>query len=56
VTLDDLRLCCRPHNFLYAEQVYGREYMSRYRREPELASREGESTIAGGGSAIAHSR
>jgi hypothetical protein len=47
VTLDDLRLCCRPHNFLYAEQVYGRAYMARYRREPERASREGERTIAG---------
>jgi hypothetical protein len=48
VTVDDLRLCCRAHNFLYAEQVYGREYMARYRREPERASREGESAIARG--------
>jgi hypothetical protein len=47
VTLDDLRLCCRPHNFLHAEHVYGREYMARYRREPERASRTGEFTIAG---------
>jgi hypothetical protein len=47
--IDDLRLCCRPHNFLHAEHVYGREYMARYRREPERASRRGEFMIAGDG-------
>jgi hypothetical protein len=38
-TLDNLRLACRAHNFLHAEQVYGRERMRKYRK--------GESTIAG---------
>ena len=28
----DLRLRCRPHNLLHAEQTYGREYMSRFRK------------------------
>jgi hypothetical protein len=36
-TLDRLRLLCRSHNFLHAEQVYGPEMMARYRT--------GESTI-----------
>jgi hypothetical protein len=40
--LDRLRLACRLHNFLYAEEVYGREHMRKYRK--------GESTTAGGGS------
>jgi hypothetical protein len=39
-TLDGLRLLCKAHNLLYAEEVYGREYMETYRK--------GESTIAGG--------
>jgi len=40
--LDRLRLACRLHNFLHAEEVYGRRHMRKYRK--------GESTIAGGGS------
>ena len=40
--LDRLRLACRLHNLLYAEEIYGREHMRKYRK--------GESTIAGGGS------
>jgi hypothetical protein len=36
-TPDNLRLACRQHNMLHAEQVYGREHMRRYRK--------GESTI-----------
>jgi hypothetical protein len=47
VTLDDLQLCCGPHNFLHAEHVYGREYMARYRREAQRMSRTGEFTISG---------
>ena len=31
-TVDNLRLRCRPHNLLYAEQVYGREHMEPFRR------------------------
>jgi hypothetical protein len=38
-TLKDLRLACRPHNLLHAEQLYGRELMRKYRK--------GESSIAG---------
>jgi len=39
-TPDDLRLACRNHNFLHAEQVYGREFMKKYRK--------GEFAIDGG--------
>jgi len=31
-TADNLRIACRPHNMLHAEQVYGREHMDRFRR------------------------
>ncbi len=31
-TADNLRLRCKPHDLLYAEQVYGREHMDRFRR------------------------
>jgi len=31
-TVANLRLRCRAHNLLYAEQVYGREHMDRFRR------------------------
>jgi hypothetical protein len=31
-TVDNLRLRCRAHNLLYAEHVYGREHMDRFRR------------------------
>ncbi len=37
---DGLRLACRAHNLLYAEQVYGREFMRKYRK--------GEFAIDGG--------
>ena len=36
-TVANLRLRCRAHNLLYAEQVYGREYMDRFRRERQVA-------------------
>ncbi len=32
-TTDNLRLRCRAHNLWYAEQVYGREHMDRFRRQ-----------------------
>jgi hypothetical protein len=32
-TVENLRLRCRAHNLLYAEEVYGREHMDRFRRE-----------------------
>ncbi len=38
-TLESVRILCKAHNLLYAEQVYGREHMRKYRK--------GESTIAG---------
>jgi hypothetical protein len=34
----NLRLCCRAHNALLAEQEYGREAMSRFRRQPDRVS------------------
>ncbi len=39
--LERLRLACRQHNLLYAEQAYGREHMRKYRK--------GEFAIDGGG-------
>jgi hypothetical protein len=34
----NLRLCCRAHNALLAEQEYGREMMNRFRRSPDRVS------------------
>lgn len=31
-TVDELRLRCRTHNLLHAEEVFGREHMERFRR------------------------
>ena len=42
-TLDNLRLVCRKHNILHAEEVFGREHMARFRRK----TRQGGSTSAG---------
>ena len=41
-TLDNLRLACRQHNLLHAEEVYGRHHMERFR---------GVTSTIGGGSA-----
>jgi len=32
-TVDGLRLICRAHNMLHAEQVFGREHMEKFRRD-----------------------
>jgi hypothetical protein len=45
--LCSLRLRCHAHNILYAEQVYGREHMAQFRREPGAASRTGEFATPG---------
>lgn len=41
----------RQHNLLHAEEVYGKEFMKRYRKAPVEARRPrtGESAIANGG-------
>jgi 5-methylcytosine-specific restriction endonuclease McrA len=44
-TIGNLRLRCKVHNRLHAEETLGREHMARFRRRP--GSRTGESTIAG---------
>jgi hypothetical protein len=44
-TVDCLRLRCRAHNILHAEETFGRVFMARFRRQP--ASRPGENAIAG---------
>ncbi len=36
-TVEEIRLLCRRHNMLHAEQVFGREYMARFRRGEALA-------------------
>jgi hypothetical protein len=43
-SVDNLRLLCRAHNTLHAEQIFGREHMARFRRG---ATRMGETTISG---------
>jgi 5-methylcytosine-specific restriction endonuclease McrA len=46
--LGAVRVLCRMHNLLYAEQVYGREFMQKYRK--------GESTIDGGSGGAGRAR
>ncbi len=46
-TVDDLRLRCRVHNLLHAEETFGRAHMARFRRAGRSESQKGESTIAG---------
>jgi hypothetical protein len=46
-TVENLRLRCRAHNALHAEETFGRAYMARYRRAGRPEPRKGESTIAG---------
>ncbi|HET9554187.1 MAG TPA: HNH endonuclease signature motif containing protein [Anaeromyxobacteraceae bacterium] len=43
-TVENLRLTCARHNRLHAEQTFGREFMDRFRREPQT----GESTSPSG--------
>ncbi len=31
ITARDLRVCCRPHNGIHADQVHGRAYMQAFR-------------------------
>ncbi len=42
-TVDNLRLCCRTHNQLHADQSFGRAHMELFRRDRH---RTGEGTIA----------
>jgi 5-methylcytosine-specific restriction endonuclease McrA len=44
-TVDGLRLRCKPHNTLHAEETFGRAHMARFRRRPEAQT--GESALAG---------
>jgi 5-methylcytosine-specific restriction endonuclease McrA len=37
-SVENLRLCCKLHNTLMAEQEYGRERMARFRRAPDRVS------------------
>ncbi len=50
-TVGGLRLLCRRHNFIHAEQTYGREHMARFVSRAGLSERpEGNgSTLAGMG-------
>ncbi len=45
-TVANLRLRCRAHNALHAEETFGREHMARFRRAERTRSRTGESTLA----------
>ncbi|WP_242334717.1 HNH endonuclease [Anaeromyxobacter sp. SG66] len=48
-TIDNLRLACRPHNLLHAENTFGREHMDRFRRDanarPTPLSRAGVASL-----------
>jgi 5-methylcytosine-specific restriction endonuclease McrA len=46
-TVGNLRLRCRAHNFLHAEETFGRAHMARFRRAGRMESRTGEGPIAG---------
>jgi hypothetical protein len=48
-TVANLRLRCRTHNLLHAEQVFGRRYMARFRActEGEVGAEAGTGTGAG---------
>jgi 5-methylcytosine-specific restriction endonuclease McrA len=46
-TVENLRLRCRPHNSLHAEETFGRAHMARFRRAERPEPRKGESTLAG---------
>jgi 5-methylcytosine-specific restriction endonuclease McrA len=46
-TIEGLRLRCRVHNLLHAEETFGREHMARFRRASRPRSRTAERTIAG---------
>ncbi|HSB21173.1 MAG TPA: HNH endonuclease [Anaeromyxobacteraceae bacterium] len=45
-TTQNLRLRCRVHNALHAEETFGRAFMARC-QQPRPGPRTGESTIAG---------
>ena len=50
-TVENLRIACRPHNLLRAEQTYGREHMDRFRsgerrRLPPSAGAVPEASVA----------
>jgi 5-methylcytosine-specific restriction endonuclease McrA len=45
-TVENLRLRCRVHNALHAEEAFGRARMARFRRAGRPESRMGERTIA----------
>jgi 5-methylcytosine-specific restriction endonuclease McrA len=45
--VENLRLRCRVHNFLHAEETFGRAHMARFKRAGRPQSRTGESTLAG---------
>src|SRR6266545_4206733 len=46
-TVANLRLRCRPHNSLHAEETFGRAHMARFRRAERPNPRTGENAIAG---------
>ncbi len=41
-TVENLRLRCKPHNSLHAEETFGRAHMARFRRAERRESRKGE--------------
>ncbi|ABS24559.1 HNH endonuclease [Anaeromyxobacter sp. Fw109-5] len=44
-TVENLRVACKSHNMLHAEQTYGREHMDRFRRE-SVSERTGHAGTA----------
>jgi 5-methylcytosine-specific restriction endonuclease McrA len=46
-TVDGLRLRCRVHNTLHAEETFGRAHMARFRRAGQPKPQKGENALAG---------
>ncbi len=44
-TIDNLRLACRAHNLLHAENIFGREHIDRFRRDASDLSRGDEAPL-----------
>ncbi|WP_242340933.1 MULTISPECIES: HNH endonuclease [unclassified Anaeromyxobacter] len=44
-TIDNLRLACRAHNLLHAENTFGREHMDRFRRDASDLLRADEAPL-----------
>ncbi len=49
-TLENIRLLCKGHNALHAEQTYGRAHMAQFRRKQPRTGEVAYSGLSAGGS------